>query len=145
MTKPVTHGIDHDLFNGLTARQRNALVKLMARIAERAYRRGAQQGAHIAKTAPEEMPPYVSKWRYFKSLDRSPWFDSGYSEPSVDRLFAECGELRGLGFAQKPSRGTAAIEVTPVPKAVAEGPSAPPNESVADFMARLMGIPGRSV
>lgn len=66
----VARGIRLNL-SPLSAKDRRALVKLMARISEASYRRGFQQGAHFALTgrANEESANELRRWR---SLDRSP-------------------------------------------------------------------------
>jgi hypothetical protein len=73
------------------------MLKLMARVAEQAYRRGVQQGAGLA--GKPSFRGDLWEWRYRPSLDLSPWVDSPTTTTSLDRLDAECGEqLRELGF-----------------------------------------------
>jgi hypothetical protein len=105
----VTTGINEGTFKSLTERQRKALVKIMARIAERSYRRGAQQGAHVAQNRPQCLPPSLADWRYDNSLDRSPWLDwKRKPEPSTCRLFTENPDLEELGFEEpEPTKGNA--------------------------------------
>ena len=93
----VTKGFRDGRFLSLTERDRKDLLRLIARIAEQAYRRGAQQGAGLA-----HRPWFradLGEWRYTPSLDVSPWVDSPRMTTSLERLDGECGEdLRRLGF-----------------------------------------------
>ena len=75
----------------LPDRDKRHILKLMARVAEQAYRRGVQQGAGLA--GKPSFRGDLWEWRYRPSLDLSP---SGVDRPtmttSLDRLDAECGE-----------------------------------------------------
>ena len=68
----VTKGFFRDQrFLSLSERDKRDILKLMARVAEQAYRRGAQQGAGLA-----QRPCFradLGEWRYRPSLDLSPW------------------------------------------------------------------------
>ncbi|MFO1155178.1 MAG: hypothetical protein U1E42_16175 [Rhodospirillales bacterium] len=94
----VTKGFRDGRFVSVAERDRRDLLKLMARVAEQAYRRGAQQGAGLA-----DRPSFradLGAWRYTPALDLSPWIDSPRVTTSLERLEAECGEdLRRLGFS----------------------------------------------
>jgi hypothetical protein len=94
----VTKGFRDGRFVSVAERDRRDLLKLMARVAEQAYRRGAQQGAGLA-----QRPSFradLGAWRYTPALDLSPWIDSPRVTTSLERLEAECGEgLRRLGFS----------------------------------------------
>lgn len=92
----VTHGIPEDLFSGMSDQQKDDVAKLMARISERSYRRGFQQGVTIATKRPADLPRDLHGWRYRASTDKSPWADSEHVEPSVDRLFGENDGLRRM-------------------------------------------------
>jgi hypothetical protein len=65
----VTHGMPDLALDALDDRTKALVVKLMARVAERAYRRGAQQGAHIALTRPADLPRSLAAWPYRPSAD----------------------------------------------------------------------------
>lgn len=78
---------------------------LIARIAEQAYRRGAQHGTTLAMEAPHLLPRDFYSWRYVNDLDRSPSLDSPTVEASVERLFAQCKELTTLGL-EEPNDGS---------------------------------------
>ena len=70
----VTKGFRDGRFLSLSERDQRDVLKLMARVAEQAYRRGAQQGAGLA-----QRPTFradLGEWRYKPSLDLSPWIDS---------------------------------------------------------------------
>lgn len=94
----ITAGLDMDLLRGMTADQRAIVAVLMARAAERSYRRGLQQGATIAQKRPADLPANIHDWRYGISTDASPWADSNRVETSLHRLHTENGDLRRLGF-----------------------------------------------
>jgi hypothetical protein len=86
-------------FFDLSDRDKRDILKLMARVAEQAYRRGVQQGAGLAGKS--SFRGDLWEWRYRPSLDLSPWVDSPTTTTSLDRLDAECGEqLRELGFSK---------------------------------------------
>lgn len=71
------------------------IVALIAREAERAYRRGFQQGAVIG---PELDAAGIWKWRFRRSLAKSPIPENGRAIPGfetpVDRLECECPDIR---------------------------------------------------
>ncbi len=94
----VTKGFRDGRFVSVAERDRRDLLKLMARVTEQAYRRGAQQGAGLA-----HRPSFradLGAWRYTPALDLSPWIDSPRMTTSLERLEAECGDgLRRLGFS----------------------------------------------
>jgi hypothetical protein len=76
------------------------MLKLMARVAEQAYRRGVQQGAGLAGKS--SFRGDLWEWRYRPSLDLAPWIDSPTTTTSLDRLDVECGEqLRELGLGNE--------------------------------------------
>jgi hypothetical protein len=91
----VMRGIPANAFAALDARTARYLVKVMARVAERAYRRGAQQGVHIARNRPQDLPKDLADWRYGRSADSSPGLDGGFTTTAVKRLEMESG-----GFSQ---------------------------------------------
>ena len=93
----VTKGFRQRRFFALSDCDKRDILKLMARIAEQAYRRGVQQGAGLV--GKPSFRGDLWEWRYRPSLDLSPWVDSPTTTTSLDRLDAECGErLRELGF-----------------------------------------------
>ena len=96
----VTKGFRDGRFLSLSARDKRDVLKLMARIAEQAYRRGAQQGAGLAQRL--FFRADLGEWRYQPSLDLSPWVDSPRMTTSLERLDGECGEvLRRIGLSLK--------------------------------------------
>jgi hypothetical protein len=97
----VTHGMPDGALEALDARTKALLVKLMARVAERAYRRGAQQGAHLALTRPQDLPRDLAAWRFRPSTDLSPWLDRRVVKPSTERLFMENPGLELLGLPER--------------------------------------------
>ena len=69
------------------------IIDLIAREAERAYRRGFQQGKHIG---PHLDGLAVAKWRYRQSLASAPTPESGKPLAGMtprDRLETECGTI----------------------------------------------------
>jgi hypothetical protein len=95
----VTRGIRDDALAQLDKRTRDIVIRLLARVAELSYRRGAQQGAYLAENHPQRLPKDMSHWRYSsRSLDRAPWLDGDFRQTSIDRLFTENGGLRRIGL-----------------------------------------------
>jgi len=74
---------------GLTREQKQAVVKLMARISEASYRRGAQQGVTFQRDRAADLPISMASWRYDTRQDISPWLDSNMVENAEDRLMRE--------------------------------------------------------
>lgn len=94
----ITHGMAERTLRKLAKADKARVLKLMARAAEKAYRRGFQQGAHIATTRPKDLPRDLWGWRYGTSLDVSPWADCRHREKALDRLLMECPGLRHTGL-----------------------------------------------
>ena len=100
----VAKGFRQRRFFDLSDRDKRDILKLMARVAEQAYRRGVQQGAGLAGKS--SFRGDLWEWRYRPSLDLSPWIDRPTTTTSLDRLDTECGEpLRELGFAKNDDDG----------------------------------------
>ena len=91
----IAYGLKEDAFEHLSDRDKKRLVRLMARLAEKSYRRGVQHGAVLAKGMSEDA---MVKWRFERNLDTSPWVDSPTVQKSIERLFMESGVLREIGF-----------------------------------------------
>ena len=93
----VAHGLKPCQFSNLPPAVRRKLVRLMARIAEKSYRRGYQHGV---ESGPDRcIEP--GDLRFRRSLDKSPYTDTPYphgGHTAIERLFMECGELQQLGF-----------------------------------------------
>jgi hypothetical protein len=95
----VAKGFRQRRFFALSERDKRDILKLMARVAEQAYRRGVQQGAGLAGKS--SFRGDLWEWRYRPSLDLAPWVDSPTTTTSLDRLDTECGEqLRKLGLSK---------------------------------------------
>ena len=95
----VAKGFRRWRFFDLSDRDKRDMLKLMARVAEQAYRRGVQQGAGLA--GKPSFRGDLWEWRYRPSLDLSPWIDRPTTTTSLARLDAECGKsLGGIGFAK---------------------------------------------
>ena len=92
MTQKTTKGLDLGFIHDLTDAQRSALAKVVARAAEKSYRRGFQQGAQIGGDQLK-----LHDWRYLRSLDKSPTPDQrGPARSPVDILFQESPDLGRL-------------------------------------------------
>lgn len=84
------------LFGDLTKDQKTALVRLMARLMEKSYRRGVQQGIEMSTDERcrfqnnEEGRGKLVNWRYNESLDSSVGIDpNAYTTTSLERLEME--------------------------------------------------------
>lgn len=92
----VTIGLPSGMLAGLSAADRTILARLMARIAERAYRRGV---CHAASLNSDHLPDDLSRWRYGIRLDVAPLLGSKHAtRPSVALLFNHSPRLRRLGL-----------------------------------------------
>ena len=98
VSRDITKNIDRDLIAAMSPEQRDAVVWLMSRAAEAAYRRGVQQGVTFAENRPATLRADLHDWRYGPSLDDAPWVDDRRIETSVSRLFTEHGDLTNLGL-----------------------------------------------
>lgn len=96
----ITDGLADDALADLTEVQRATVVLLMARAAERSYRRGFQQGVVVEALRSNEVRAELHDWRYGPSTDLSPWADGPRVEPSWHRLFMENPQLHRLGFEE---------------------------------------------
>jgi hypothetical protein len=95
----IAAGLRFGQFDHLSARDKSKLIRLMARIAEKSYRRGYQHGRLPLITGEWNIDPVVL--RFDRSLDKSPYTDSPYMRhTSIERLFMECGELHSIGFQE---------------------------------------------
>ena len=69
----------------------NKLMRMIARIMERAYRRGVQQAITLYKNGniPDEIISNLHDWRYDNNLDISPGLHRGFQTTSLERLEME--------------------------------------------------------
>jgi hypothetical protein len=96
-SRSAAHGLHYGEFAHLTERDRRKLSRLMARVAEKAYRRGAQHGAQMALDG--TLARDLARVRFESNLDRSPWLDDpGQWDHAEDRLHMENAELRQVGL-----------------------------------------------
>lgn len=70
--KSINHGIQDGILEGLSEREKKAVLKLMARISEASYRRGFQQGAKFSKDDAVGEQSDIAEWRYGHQLDMAP-------------------------------------------------------------------------
>jgi hypothetical protein len=96
----VAAGLRFEQFEHLSASDKKKLIRLIARIAEKSYRRGYQHGREpLTNRSGFNVDPAVL--RFERSVDKSPFTDSRHIEhTAIERLFMECGELRELGFRE---------------------------------------------
>lgn len=105
----LTDGLPPDCFADLSPVHKRRLVKLMARISEKSYRRGLQHGVcdHAKECGLTEAD--ASYLRFEVSIDRSPWFgyptmkhNLGRGTTAIERLDMEYGGyLSELGIYLK--------------------------------------------
>lgn len=92
----VTTGLPAGTLAALSAADRAVLARLMARIAERAYRRGV---CHAARLGADALPVNLDRWRFGIRLDVSPLLGSARAtRPSLAFLFDHNPRLRRLGM-----------------------------------------------
>jgi len=90
-TRSILHGLKMAEFSEMPKATQRKLVKLMARISERSYRRGVQQALAIGCIHP------VAEWRY-GSMEKSAGINTRRKTTVIDRLFEQNMELREVGF-----------------------------------------------
>jgi hypothetical protein len=94
----VARGLHWGEFNHLAPADKKKLVRLMARIAEKSYRRGFEHGVVMTDDRESWIRDDPGAWRCYADLDLSPWADRPTTTTSICRLFAECGVLSEIGF-----------------------------------------------
>ncbi|RPF70457.1 hypothetical protein [Aurantiacibacter spongiae] len=99
----VTHGVEMDVLAALPRPVREIIIVVAARAAERAYRRGFQQGHHLATACSNAVVPDLHDWRYGNSTDLSIAADGPPNYTAKERLFMENDGLRVLetGFHRR--------------------------------------------
>lgn len=95
----VCRGLKMNEFRNIAPATRRKLVKLMARLAERSYRRGVQQALSVGCIH------QVSDWRH-SSLEKSVGIDTRSYVTVIERLFEQNMELRQVGFDEPNSTGS---------------------------------------
>ncbi len=100
------HEDDPDIVN-LPPDTKKKILRVMARCAEKAFRRGFQQGA-FNHEATGLSAAAIADVRYTRSLDEAPWFEvagfpSNYVTP-VLRLTSECPEVLAWGLSARGSK-----------------------------------------
>lgn len=87
-----------DIFEDLDEEQRITIVTLMARAAEKAYRRGFHQAIDL--TAQRDVQPNINliNWRFGTSLDLSPMPFSNQVEESIFRLINDNSDIMDIGL-----------------------------------------------
>jgi hypothetical protein len=92
----IAYGCVYNEFEDLPEKTKKKLTRIMARLAERSYRRGFQQGVFLSREGRQIVDLY--HFRYQTSLDAAPMTDGGYIDSATNRLFMENGVLCDLGF-----------------------------------------------
>jgi len=94
------HGLSHGHFVDLPPAQREEIWRLIARVSEKSYRRGFQQGYDSHKRGDDLCDLHA--WRFDIDLDYSVSPHGTYHTSSVERMELECrvGKV-GLGGASK--------------------------------------------
>lgn len=81
-------------FRDLLPIVKKRIIRLLAQVSEKSYRRGVHHGVECRDVITRDVPTWRSG-----PLNRSPQIDSPLSLPSVEMLFREYGtELHNLGF-----------------------------------------------
>lgn len=95
----VTDGIEDQILADLEDDEKSVVMTLLARVSERAYRRGFQQGVVIGPSLPREWKDGLHNWRYAMSTDVSPAGDHPHLRTSaIERLHVENRNLPRLGL-----------------------------------------------
>lgn len=94
----ITHDIEDGALSHLSDKDKKLIIKLMARASERSFRRGFQQGVYKSTGCNTMFGKDLSKWRYGRVTDISPWPDSKVVENSIDRLYIENVGLNNIGL-----------------------------------------------
>ncbi|WP_076071750.1 hypothetical protein [Sphingomonas montana] len=94
----ITDGVPDDVLTDLPEEAKAIVRTLLARVSERSYRRGVQQGVTVFQRSPGSLPKDLHDWRYGTSTDLSVWADFDMSEASVSRLYTENMSLRRAGL-----------------------------------------------
>ena len=93
------YGLKYGQFDHLEKKDKMKLVRLIARISERAYRRGVQQALYMKKLGriSEDVSNHLYEYRYEYNLDGSPGIDGFYTS-SLYRLSCE-ENLQNIGLS----------------------------------------------
>jgi hypothetical protein len=93
----VTYRLKDGEFENFPIDTKKKLVPLMAWIAEKAYRRGFQQGSYFKERNVKAIDP--AKLRYDFSLDGAVCVFSGRGkQTAIERVFTDCEVLTEIGF-----------------------------------------------
>jgi hypothetical protein len=126
--REVAKGFRQRRFFDLSDRDKRDILKLMARVAEQAYRRGVQQGAGLAGKS--SFRGDLWEWRYRPSLDLSPWVDSPTTTTSLDRLIPNMAsncESWVSAITAIPAGGVLVGQIAPGGRS---GPATPPSSAI---------------
>ena len=99
-SRSAAYGLKEGEFDDLDPKVKKRLLKLMSRISEMSYRRGAQHGAFLIGGVTEGQEyERIAKWRFRSSLDRSVGVDGRkVVTDAMKRLFIEYKCLSRIGF-----------------------------------------------
>lgn len=92
----VAYKLPRKCFADLTPRQKSRVLRLVAQVSEKSYRRGLQHG--VVLSAEKAIVKDVAIFRYTPAMDKSPDADGFRTLTSVERVQQEYIVLHALGF-----------------------------------------------
>lgn len=98
----IAYGFKFDEFKDMPEKMQRRVLKLLAQVSEKSYRRGLQHGAVLR----DEIKRDLATFRHSPAMNKSPYADSQYSISSYRRIVEEYGlTLRDLGFDHRLALG----------------------------------------
>ena len=95
ISSSIAYGFKFDEFRELPDKMQRRVIKLLAQVSEKSYRRGLQHGAVLR----DEIKRDLAEFRHSPGIDKSPNADSPHSITAQARLTAEYGiVLQELGL-----------------------------------------------
>ena len=100
----VALGIPDNALAHLSDDDQRIILTLLARVSEKSYRRGFQQGHEVPKRNPDRFPPSLFDWRYGADLSFAPppelpYRKDSYRQTAANRMDTEAsGALQRVGL-----------------------------------------------